>query len=343
VSDVPFADAAIDGIVGAFPGHQPGTRPIHAPGVTATGWFEGSAVAPLYTDAAHFAGDRVPVTVRFSNGTGYPDEPDSEPVVRGMAVTFHLGEVSVDQAGVLHGAVETDMVCMGLPVFFIDTPDRFLELTRAAVPRPVPERSLWRKAKDAVLLRTPLRPLRPADQGMTAFANGYRPARLGVIIASNPFVPESYATCTYRPVHAFVLRAGEATRSVRFTWEPVAGVRPARPAAEVDGRFLRHELAERLALGPAEFVLRMQVAEHGDDTSDPTREWTKATRRRIVMGHLWVDVIAPDQLRAGELRVFDPTRLVPGIELSDDLILRARGDVYRRSQERRMAAGPVVL
>ena len=72
-----FADAAIDGIIAAFPGHQPGTRPIHAPGITATGWFEGSPVAPIYTDAAHFAGARGPghrqVLQRYglSPGTGY--------------------------------------------------------------------------------------------------------------------------------------------------------------------------------------------------------------------------------------------------------------------------------
>jgi catalase len=263
------------------------------------------------------------------------------PVVRGMAVRFHLGDVTTDGHGVLHGSVETDMVCMGLPVFFIKTVDRFLELTRAAAPVPVPVKPLWRKVQEAILLRTPLRPLEPGDAGMTEFANRYPPARLSVIMSNNPFVPQSYATCTYRPVHAFVLRAGPETRWVRFTWEPVAGVRSAAPDAQ--GDFLHRELRERLARGPAEFVLRMAVAEQGDDTSDPTREWTKASRKRVIMGHLWLDAVAPDQLRAGEARVFDPTRLVPGVEVSDDEILRVRGKVYRRSHERRVAEGLVVL
>lgn len=336
-----FADAAVDGIAAAFPNHQPGTRPIHAPAITATGWFEGSPVAPLYTDAAHFAGGQVPVTVRFSNGTGNAREPDSVPVVRGMAVRFHLGDVTTDEHGVLHGTVETDMVCMGLPVFFVKTVDRFLELTRAAAPVPVPPTPLWRKIHEAILLRTPLRPLEPGDIGMTEFANRYPPARLSVIMSNSPFVPESYATCSYRPVHAFVLRAGPETRWGRFTWEPVAGVRSA--AADAEGDFLHRELRDRLARAPAELVLRMMVADQGDDTSDPTTEWTKAARKRIVMGHLWVDAIAPDQLRAGELRGFDPTRLVPGIEVSDDEILRVRSEVYRRSHERRVAKGVVVL
>ncbi len=335
-----FADAAIDGIIAAFPGHDPGTRPIHAPGITATGWFEASPVAPIYTDAAHFDGSKVPVTVRFSNGTGYPREPDTAPVVRGMSVRFHMGDVTPDEYGLLHGTIETDMVCMGIPVFFIRTADMFLELTRAAVPNPVPVKPLWRKVQDAFFLRTPLRPPKPGEKEMTDFANRYPPARLAVIMNNNPFVPESYTTCTYRPVHAFVLTQGEERRYARFAWEPVAGVRSA--SADVQPNFLRRELRDRLAAGPAEFVLRMQTAEQGDDTADPTREWTKASRKRVLMGHLWVDAIAADQL-AAERQVYDPTSLVPGIEVSDDEILRVRSEVYKRSWERRTDAGPVAL
>ena len=335
-----FADAAIDGIIGAFPDYQPGTRPIHAPGITATGWFEGSTVAPLYTEAAHFSGVRVPVTVRFSNGTGNAGEPDTKPVVRGMSVRFHPPGRRLDERRALCGRYEADMVCMGIPVFFIRTVDMFLELTRAAVPNQVPDKMWWRRRLDDILMRTPLRPLRRGDAEMTEFANRYPPARLAVIMNNNPFVPESYATCTYRPVHAFVLTKGDERRWARFAWEPVAGVRSA--ASDAPPNFLRRELAERLARGPAEFVLRMQTAEQGDDTADPTREWTKAARKRILMGHLWIDAIDPDQV-AGESRLYDPTNLVPGIELSDDPILGVRSGVYKRSWRRRLEAGPVVL
>ncbi len=107
-----------------------------------------------------------------------------------------------------------------------------------------------------------------------------------------------------------------------------------RSEVDPEGDFLKEELRERLARGPADFVLRMQVAEQGDDTSDPTRAWPES-RPRLVMGHLRVDAVVRDQLHGNERLGFDPTRLVPGIELSDDPILRARSDVYRRSAERR--------
>jgi catalase len=52
----------------------------------------------------------------------------------------------------------------------------------------------------------------------------------------------------------------------------------------------------------------------------------------------------PDQ-RAVEGLVFDPTGVVPGLELSDDPLLRFRAAVYsesyrRRSQEARNEAAP---
>ena len=86
-ADTAIDDTVIDDILNDCPGHRPGTRPIHAPGIAATGWFQATGVAADFTEAAHFGGGRVPVTVRFSNGTGLSTVADSTPAVRGMAVT----------------------------------------------------------------------------------------------------------------------------------------------------------------------------------------------------------------------------------------------------------------
>ena len=339
-----IADRAIDAIIATASDHTPGTRPIHAPGIGATGRFHPSDVASTFTDAPHLSGPSVPVTVRFSNGTGSSTSPDSEPVVRGMAVRFHLGEVSRDDHGVVRGTDEADMICMTLPVFFTRTVERFMEFLDAVRPVPVAPTPRWRKVVDALrLLPAPSRPFSPQELGAVRFAMEHPEVRRSVVALTALSVPQSYVTCTYHAVHAFVLRAGHTRTPVRFRWEPVAGV---RSAVEPEGDFLKRELGERLARGAADFVLRMQVGEQGDDTSDPTRAWPE-TRRRVVMGHLRVDALVPDQLRANERLAFDPTRLVPGIELSDDPILLARGDVYPRSAERRLqlapSAGPVSL
>jgi catalase len=44
----------------------------------------------------------------------------------------------------------------------------------------------------------------------------------------------------------------------------------------------------------------------------------------------------PDREQDGEVVVFDPTRVVDGIELSDDPILRYRGAAYGASVSRRV-------
>jgi catalase len=335
------SDPIIDAILGNFPGHRTGTRPIHAPGIAATGWFRASAVASSLSDATHLAGGRVPVTVRFSNGTGLSDEPDSQRAVRGMAVRFHLGDGGTSDPEV--GApVVTDMVGMTLPVFFVRSVDDFLELTAAAAPvGDPPPPSWWRRVRAGaervvgqLKLLPPLPDVTPSERRVLDFANRHPPARLAVAAATLLVAPESYATCVYHCVHAFNLTAGGRTQPARFRWDPVAGVRPA--GCNVAGNYLHEELEQRLRRGPAEFVLRAQLGEQGDDTADPTTPWPQS-RRRVVMGHLWLDALAPDQEGQAERIQYDPTRLVPGIGVSDDEMLRVRGAVYARSAARRLA------
>ena len=79
--------------------------------------------------------------------------------------------------------------------------------------------------------------------------------------------------------------------------------------------------------------LVFQVGEAGDPTVDPTKVWPD-DRRRVVAGRVEVTGTAPSA-NALEREVFDPRRVPDGIELSDDPVLRFRGDVYRLSAERR--------
>jgi catalase len=319
----PSADDLIDDILRGAPAHTPGTRPIHAPGICATGRFQATPVAPAYTDSAHFAGGPVPVTVRFSNGTPELNVPDAKPrLVRGMAVKFHLFQGTPE-------ATDVDMVGMTVPTFFIKTVDRFEEFAEA-VTAPVKVRSIGQRISDILTLR--LVP-DPADAGIFEFARRYPSAAPAVAAAGNLLVPESYATASYNTVHAFtVTGAGGARRSVRFRWEPVEGVRPA--PAGTTGNFLQDELRARIDRQGVEFVLRMQVADQGDDTADPTRPWP-GRRCRVVMGHLRLTAVSADQVDDCERLSFDPCRLVPGIAPSDDPILAARGPVYQRSWVRR--------
>ncbi len=335
-----LADQLVDDLLRSCPAHRPGTRPIHAPGIGATGWFSATPVASSFTTATQFAGGRVPVTVRFSNATGDIDEPDSTPLVRGMATKFHLGNVTHDEWGVMHSEVETDLISMTLPMFMVDNVEGFRKFVTAATPVPAKGRSRWRTLVETLRLETPY-PTPTAgtlstDQGTFEFGTHNPAACPALAYLGGDFVPESYTTCCYHAVHAFALIGPDGTtRCGRFHWEPVDGVQSAAPGTK--GNFLRGGLEERIVSGHAEFVLRAQLAEEGDSLVDPTRPWP-VTRPRVVMGHLRLTDVPEDQFHGCELLSFNPTHVPAGMALSPDPILAVRGDVYDRSYARRLEA-----
>src|SRR5947209_16791151 len=75
-------------------GTHPGFRPAHAKGVLLSGTFTPVPDAHKLTRAAHIARASTPVFVRFSNSTGIPVIPDTDPNAnpKGMAIRFQLAE-----------------------------------------------------------------------------------------------------------------------------------------------------------------------------------------------------------------------------------------------------------
>lgn len=296
--------AAIDGVSG---GPYPARRAAHAKGSFCEGSFTATPRAAELSRAAHLSGDPVPVTVRFSNGSGNPELPDNERVDgRGMAVKFQLS-----------GGEEVDSVTITIPVFFVRTPEDFLEFTRARKPDP--------------------------ETGQPDME------RLGALIAKHPEIgeavqlilptltpPVSYATCAYNSLHAFCLVGpGGARTWVRLRWEPKAGEQ-VLPEEEIDSQgpdYLQDELGERLEREPIRFRLLAVIGEEGDPLDDPTRPWPDG-RERVELGALELTGLT----ERGEPIVFDPNNLVDGIEPSEDQILAARSPAYSVSIERRMQA-----
>jgi catalase len=302
-------------------------RPVHAIGIGATGYFEASDVARDYCIAEHFQGGRIPAIVRFSNGSGCAVEHDGWSDVRGMATRFQLAN---------GGA--TDLVAMTLPEFFAPTPESFLEFAKAAFPAPVKPESPWRKFLDLLELTPPWRNPYPGetispDLGAMQFADQNDYAKLAVFEAAAIGAPVSYARAAYHAVHTFIVVAPDGTRrGVRFSWQPVSGVLNTDPDATPVDRYLKEELWERLAKEPARFTLMMAIGEAGDNFNDPTRPWPPH-RARIMMGMLTLDKVPEDQVANNERLAFNPMRLTPGIEASDDPVLRVRGEAYDISRE----------
>src|SRR5690349_5845371 len=112
-------EQAIDVVDGVF-GRHPGFRALHAKGTVMAGELCPTADAATLTRAAHMQGSALPVTVRFSNGSGDPDQPDWMPDPRGLAVKVYLPDGS-----------RTDIVAVSTPRFPTRTPEGFIELLEA--------------------------------------------------------------------------------------------------------------------------------------------------------------------------------------------------------------------
>jgi catalase len=137
--------------------------------------------------------------------------------------------------------------------------------------------------------------------------------------------PVSYATVRYWALHAFIWRDRQGQRqAVRYRWEPDAGV-ASLSDEDLEAQppdYLTQEMTDRLLHEPASFTLRVQLAEPGDPTDDPTIAWPD-DRPEVVAGRLELTAPVDDQAY-WDAQAFSPAALTDGIEVSDDPILAFR-------------------
>jgi catalase len=283
-------------------------RAAHAKGFCVSGTFIATPEAAALTRAIHMQGATLPVTVRFSNGSGSLTSADYHIDPRGMAVRFHLP-----------GGESSDVVALSQRTFFVRTPEDFAEFTDARQPDPATGRPDPNAIGD-FLIRHP--------EAEAAFTE---------LLGTAP--PKSYATVAYNSLHAFRwVDSSDVARFVRYRFAPETEETLEREEAKALGRdYLREEMASRLAAGPAVFTFEVVVGEKADDPTDPTVEWP-ASRKRIAAGRLELTAMVDDQEGDCERQVFDPTRLTDGIEPSGDLILAFRPKAYDVSASRRLGS-----
>jgi catalase len=288
-------------------GEHAGFRAAHAKGTCATGTFTATSDAARLTRARHMQGEEVPVTIRFSNGSGAPLMPDyAKGDGRGVAVEFQVpgGEVA-------------DIVGITLPVFFVRNTDDFLGFLAATTRDPATNK--------------------PDPGRVMAFLEQHPETASALEAASGGALNASYLSCTFNSLHAFGLLDSEGnTRWMRWRLEPENGpetieTEDARAAGK---NYLQDDLGSRLAQGPSAFRLLFRMADEGDSLVDPTSPWPES-RETIYAGRLMVTGLVGDQAAECEQATFDPTTVVDGIVLSDDPILHARSDAYSVSIARR--------
>jgi catalase len=294
----------VDAMNKAF-GVHPGYRANHAKGIVAEGSFIASKDAKGLTRSPIFAGDQLPVVVRFSDATGVPTLPDGSPGANphGLAIKFHLP-----------GGSDSDIVVNSLKFFPVATPEEFRDLLEAVASTP---------------------PAGPPSPQLDAFLK----AHPSVAKANGAMgTPDSFADEQYNGVDAFVFTNKEGKKQAfRYVVTPEKLVHlNAADAAKKSPTYLIDDLPQRLAKRPITFHIKAQLAAPGDATKDPTIAWPD-DRKVVDLGTLTITKVVADSLAAEKKLLFIPGRLTDGIEPSDDPLIAARNGAYAVSFGRRSA------
>lgn len=286
-------------------GSHPGYRPAHAKGILLTGAFTPSSEASSLTRAPHISRESTPVTVRFSDSTGLPMIPDNDPNAnpRGMAIRFHLAE-----------HVHTDIISHSTDGFPTRTGQEFLEFLRAA--------AASGQSKSA-------------PSPVEVFL-GTHPSALAFVQTPKPS-PSSFAKEAYFGVTAFrFINKDGVARYGRYRISPETGIEHLDEAASKsrDANYLFDELTNRIARGPIQFDILVQIAGERDIVDDATIHWP-GNRPLIHFGTVVLAAQAPNNVLQQQRIIFDPIPRVDGIEPSDDPLLELRAAIYLMSGRRR--------
>jgi catalase len=289
-------------------GEQPGIRPAHGKGVLLSGTFTPTAAAADLSIAQHLQQASTPVLVRFSDSTGLPDIPDTDPntLPKGIAVRFLLAE-----------HVHTDVIAHSIDGFPTRTGEEFLEFLGALA------------VSDQA---------NPAGSPLEAFL-GSHPAALRFVQTPKPF-PVSFAQESFFGVNAFKFTDSHGdSRFGRYRVIPEAGTAylDDSEVQSKDGNYLFSEIAERVAAQPVRFVLAAQLADDGDVVDDATVHWPLDREVRELGTVELTSPVADDAAQQKHL-IFDPIPRLAGIEPSDDPLLELRAALYLISGRKRRTA-----
>ena len=292
----------VDAFNGLF-GVHPGARSNHAKGVILEGTFTPTASAASVSKAAHLQKQKnpIPVTVRFSAGSGIPTVPDTNEMPRGMAVKFTLPDGS-----------KTDLVLLSFNGFPAATAEEF---------------------RDFLLAIAASGPDAPKPTAIEKFL-GAHPAAKAFAEAPKP-PPVSYATLAYFGINTFKFtNAGGVVTFGRYQLLPISGQKflTKEQVSKMGPDYLVDEIGERVRRGPVKFKLFLQMAEPSDKIDDPSIAWPDS-RKKVELGTIAITKTTTESRTADKL-LFLPGAVVPGIEAADPMIA-VRSAAYPISFARR--------
>ncbi|WP_079640824.1 catalase [Sphingobacterium nematocida] len=301
-------------------------RVVHARGSGAHGVFEATADMSAYTKAQFLQkGTKTPVFTRFSTVAGFKGSTDLARDVRGFSVKFYTDEGNYDLVG------------NNIPVFFIQDAMNFPDVVHAVKPEPNNEMPQAASAHDTFWDFISLMP---------------EAAHMSLWIMSDRAIPRSLRMMEGFGVHTFkfVNEKGKAT-FVKFHWKPRLGAhqvawQEAQKISGYDADFHRRDLWEAIEKGNyPQWDLGVQLIPEEDelkysfDILDPTKLIPEELVPVKLIGTMTLNRNPENFFAETEQVAFDPGRLVPGIDFSNDPLLQGRIFSYADTQNYRLG-GP---
>ncbi|MCA6067764.1 catalase [Chryseobacterium sp. RG1] len=301
-------------------------RVVHARGSGAHGVFEATEDISQYTTAAFLKkGTVTPLFARFSTVAGFKGSTDLARDVRGFSVKFYTQEGNYDLVG------------NNIPVFFIQDAMNFPDVIHAVKPEPNKEIPQAASAHDTFWDFISLMP---------------EAAHMTMWVMSDRAIPRSLRMMEGFGVHTFkfVNIEGKAT-FVKFHWKPRLGVHSvawneAQKISGFDADFHRRDLWDAIENGDfPQWDLGVQLIPEEDemkysfDILDPTKIVPEELVPIKIVGTMTLNRNPENFFAETEQVAFDPGRLVPGIDVSDDPLLQGRIFSYMDTQNYRLG-GP---
>jgi catalase len=302
-------------------------RVVHARGAGAHGLFVATGAAEGICRAGFLKRDvQTPVFVRFSTVLGSRGSADLARDTRGFATRFYTGEGNYDLVG------------NNMPVFFIQDGIKFPDVVHAAKPHPDREIPQAQSAHDTfwdfVSLHT-------EAQAHTMWN------------MSDRGLPRSFRMMEGFGVHTFRLVGEDDQISlVKFHWKPRQGVHSvtweeAQLTNGNDPDFHRRDLADAIESGAyPQWDLGVQVMPDNEDQTfegidllDPTKFVPEELAPVQLLGTMTLNANPVNYFAETERVAFNPSNLVPGIDLTNDPLLQARLFSYLDTQITRLG-GP---
>ena len=296
-------------------------RQPHAKGSGAFGHFETTKDVSNYTKAKLFQpGEKTEVAMRFSTVAGERGSPDTWRDPRGFSVKFYTEDGNFDMVG------------NNTPIFFIRDPLKFQHFIR----------SQKRRADNG---------LRDHDMQWDFWTLSPESAHQVTYLMGDRGVPRNWREMNGYGSHTYMLiNEGGEKFWVKFHFLTDQGDGNAHltqdeadKMAGQDGDYHRRDLFDHIARGEhPSWTLHWQVMPFEEAKTyrlnpfDLTKVWPQEDYPRFEVGKLVLDRNPVDWDTQIEQLAFEPNNMVPGIGLSPDKMLLARGFSYADAHRARL-------